>query len=170
VVRHSSQQIFWRLLKQPPKVETQMEDMQKIILIVHTVIALGIIALVLLQRGKGADAGAAFGAGASGTVFGARGSGSFFSRATAVLAAAFFASSLTLAYLSSQRSVEPESVLEGTPAIEETVDEAPAEELLIPDADMPALDSSDDAELAPTIDGDMPTLEEEAPVLEEEGQ
>ena len=147
-----------------------MEDMQKIILIVHTVIALGIIALVLLQRGKGADAGAAFGAGASGTVFGARGSGSFFSRATAVLAAAFFASSLTLAYLSSQRSVEPESVLEGTPAIEETVDEAPAEDLVIPDADMPALDSSDDAELAPAIDGDMPTLEEEAPVLEEEGQ
>lgn len=147
-----------------------MEDMQKIILIVHTVIALGIIALVLLQRGKGADAGAAFGAGASGTVFGARGSGSFFSRATAVLATAFFASSLTLAYLSSQRSVEPESVLEGTPAIEETVNEAPAEELLIPDADMPALDSSDDAELAPAIDGDMPTLEEEAPVLEEEGQ
>jgi preprotein translocase subunit SecG len=147
-----------------------MEDMQKIILIVHTVIALGIIALVLLQRGKGADAGAAFGAGASGTVFGARGSGSFFSRATAVLATAFFASSLTLAYLSSQRSVEPESVLEGTPAIEETVDEAPAEDLLIPDADMPALDSSDDAELAPANDGDMPTLEEEAPVLEEEGQ
>lgn len=147
-----------------------MEDIQKIILIIHTVIALGIIALVLLQRGKGADAGAAFGAGASGTVFGARGSGSFFSRATAVLATAFFASSLTLAYLSSQRSVEPESVLEGTPAIEETVDEAPADDLVIPDADMPALDSSDDAELAPAIDGDMPTLEEEAPVLEEEGQ
>lgn len=167
-MRHSSQQIFWRLLKQPPKVETQMEDIQKIVLIVHTLIALGIIALVLLQRGKGADAGAAFGAGASGTVFGARGSGSFFSRATAVLATAFFASSLTLAYLSSQRSVEPESVLEGAPAAEETVDEAPAEDLVIPDADMPALDSSDDAELAPAIDGDMPTLEEEAPVLEEE--
>ena len=70
----------------------------------HTLIALLIIALVLLQRGKGADAGAAFGAGASGTVFGARGSGSFFSRATAVCATAFFVSSLTLAYLSSQGS------------------------------------------------------------------
>ena len=66
-----------------------METIQKFMLITHTLIALAIIALVLLQRGKGADAGAAFGAGASGTVFGARGSGSFFSRATAVLATAF---------------------------------------------------------------------------------
>ena len=90
-----------------------MDNIQKIALITHTLIALGIIALVLLQRGKGADAGAAFGAGASGTVFGARGSGSFFSRATAVLATLFFASSLTLAYLSSQRSDAPDSLLEG---------------------------------------------------------
>ena len=169
-MRHSNQRIFWRLLKQPPKVEKQMEDMQKIVLIVHTLIALGIIALVLLQRGKGADAGAAFGAGASGTVFGARGSGSFFSRATAVLATAFFATSLTLAYLSSQRSGDPESVLERAPVIEETVEEAPAEELAIPDADMPALEPSDDADLAPATDADMPALEEEAPVLEEESQ
>ena len=66
MVRHSNQLIFWRLLKQPPKVETQMENIQKIVLIVHTLIALGIIALVLLQRGKGADAGAAFGGGGGG--------------------------------------------------------------------------------------------------------
>jgi preprotein translocase subunit SecG len=65
-----------------------MENIQPTVLIIHTLIALAIIALVLLQRGKGADAGAAFGAGASGTVFGARGSGSFFSRATAILATA----------------------------------------------------------------------------------
>jgi preprotein translocase subunit SecG len=147
-----------------------MENIQKIVLIVHTLIALGIIALVLLQRGKGADAGAAFGAGASGTVFGARGSGSFFSRATAILATAFFATSLTLAYLSSQRSGEPTSVLEGAEVVEEAVEEAPAEELLVPDADMPALDPSDDVELAPETDADMPALEEEAPTLEEEGQ
>jgi preprotein translocase subunit SecG len=85
-----------------------MENIQPTVLIIHTLIALAIIALVLLQRGKGADAGAAFGAGASGTVFGARGSGSFFSRTTAILAAAFFATSLTLAYLSSQRTGGPE--------------------------------------------------------------
>jgi preprotein translocase subunit SecG len=72
-----------------------MTTLQQVVLIAHTVIALLIIALVLLQRGKGADAGAGFGAGASGTVFGARGSSSFFSRATGVLATAFFISSLT---------------------------------------------------------------------------
>ena len=69
-----------------------MDTLQKSVLIAHTLIALLIIVLVLLQRGKGADAGAAFGAGASGTVFGARGSSSFFSRATAVCATAFFVS------------------------------------------------------------------------------
>ena len=65
-----------------------MGNIQPTLLIIHTLIALSIIGLVLIQRGKGADAGAAFGAGASGTVFGARGSSSFFSRATAVLAIA----------------------------------------------------------------------------------
>jgi preprotein translocase subunit SecG len=66
------------------------------LLIVQVLLGLTIIGLVLLQQGKGADMGAAFGAGASGTVFGARGSGSFFTRATAVLAAAFFANSVLL--------------------------------------------------------------------------
>jgi preprotein translocase subunit SecG len=71
-----------------------MDTIQKAVLIGHTLIALLIIVLVLLQRGKGADAGAAFGAGASGTVFGARGSGSFLSRATAVCATLYFVTSL----------------------------------------------------------------------------
>lgn len=131
-----------------------MDTIQKIALITHTLIALGIIALVLLQRGKGADAGAAFGAGASGTVFGARGSASFFSRATAVLATAFFASSLTLAYLSSQRQTGPESLLEGAPVIEtapvtepEVVDE-PA------DAELPALDPATEPAELPALDGE----------------
>jgi len=99
-----------------------METMQSVVLIGHTVIALLIIILVLLQRGKGADAGAAFGAGASGTVFGAQGSSNFFSRATAVLATAFFASSLTLAYLSSQRPTAPASLLEDAPVVEAPVE------------------------------------------------
>jgi len=144
-----------------------MEDIQKIVLIVHTLIALGIIALVLLQRGKGADAGAAFGAGASGTVFGARGSGSFFSRATAVLATAFFASSLTLAYLSSQRSEAPDSLLEGAPLVEEVVEEAPIVNEEMPISDMPSLEPLDDADQATVPDADMPTLEEDAPAEDE---
>jgi preprotein translocase subunit SecG len=94
--------------------------LQTTILIVHVFIAIGLIGLVLLQRGKGAEAGAAFGAGASGTVFGARGSASFLSRSTAVLATIFFATSMTLAYLASHRQA-PQSLLEQAAPVEESI-------------------------------------------------
>jgi len=71
--------------------------MFSILLVVQILVSLAIITLVMLQQGKGADMGAAFGSGSSGTVFGARGSGSFFSRATAVLAAVFFINCLLIA-------------------------------------------------------------------------
>jgi preprotein translocase subunit SecG len=70
-----------------------------VILTVHILVGLGVIGLVLMQHGKGADMGAAFGSGASGSLFGATGSANFLSRATAALAAVFFCTSLTLAYL-----------------------------------------------------------------------
>jgi preprotein translocase subunit SecG len=82
------------------------------ILGVHVLLALMIIGLVLLQRGKGAEAGAGFGSGASGTVFGARGTSTLFSKLTAVFAALFFITSLTLAYLGARPAAEPTSVLE----------------------------------------------------------
>src|SRR5882724_8010358 len=82
------------------------------ILGVHVLLALMIIGLVLLQRGKGAEAGAGFGSGASGTVFGARGTSTLFSKLTAVFAGLFFVTSLSLAYLGSHATVEPTSVLE----------------------------------------------------------
>jgi preprotein translocase subunit SecG len=88
-----------------------MNWLQTLAVVIHVLLAAGIIGLVLLQRGKGADAGAGFGAGASGTVFGARGSASFLSRTTAVLATLFFLSSLGLSYLFSQRT-EPTSVVD----------------------------------------------------------
>src|SRR3954469_7554762 len=75
-----------------------------LILIIDVVVALGIIGLVLLQHGKGADVGAAFGSGASGSIFGASGSANFLSRATAILALAFFLTSLGLTYFSSRKS------------------------------------------------------------------
>ncbi len=141
-----------------------MGNMQTTFLIIHTLIALAIIGLVLLQRGKGADAGAAFGAGASGTVFGARGSSSFFSRATAVLATAFFATSLTLAYLSSQRTTGPESLLENVPAVE-TEQALPA--AAPTDEQLPAaLPELEDAEPAAEAPG-LPALDEEDPASEE---
>jgi preprotein translocase subunit SecG len=145
-----------------------MDTVSKAILIVHTLIALGIIALVLLQRGKGADAGAGFGAGASGTVFGARGSGSFFSRMTAVLAAAFFISSLTLAYLSSQRAEAPEeSLLEGAPVAEEQIDDVAPEEGNVPVPDLPSLDEGGETGDEPAAEDDLPSLDE-APAEESE--
>jgi len=141
-----------------------MGNIQTTLLIIHTLIALSIIGLVLLQRGKGADAGAAFGAGASGTVFGARGSSSFFSRATAVLAAAFFATSLTLAYLSSQRTSGPESLLENAPAVEteQALPAAPPADEQLP----VALPELEDAEPAAEDPG-LPVLDEEDPASEE---
>src|SRR6202521_741825 len=72
------------------------------ILGVHVLLALMIIGLVLLQRGKGAEAGAGFGSGASGTVFGARGTSTLFSKLTAIFAGLFFVTSLSLAYLGTQ--------------------------------------------------------------------
>lgn len=132
-----------------------MTTLQTVILAAHTLIAVLIIALVLLQRGKGADAGAAFGSGASGTVFGSRGSSSFFSRMTAVLATAFFASSLTLAYISSQHvSDAPESLIESAPISE---DDAPDEAETMPE--LPAMKPVDGDTPLP----DMPPLESSEP-------
>jgi len=74
------------------------------VLTVHVLVAAFMIGLILIQHGKGADAGAAFGSGASGTVFGSKGSSSFLTRTTAILAAAFFVTSLTLAYLGGNRA------------------------------------------------------------------
>ena len=76
------------------------------------VVALLLIGLILLQQGKGADAGAAFGSGASGTVFGAAGSANFLSRATAVLATLFFALALTMAYMARHTSTASQSLVE----------------------------------------------------------
>ena len=97
--------------------------LHSIVLGVHLMVAIMIVGLVLLQRGKGAEAGTGFGAGASGTVFGARGSANFLSRATGVLATVFFITSLALAYLSTQRTA-PSSLLD-TPAQTAPAPQAP---------------------------------------------
>ena len=118
--------------------------LQTIVLVAHVGIALLIIGLVLLQRGKGADAGAGFGAGASGTVFGARGSATFFSRMTGVLAAVFFATSLALAYLSTQQTA-PTSLLEATPAPQSVAPSPGAEP-------KPSSEPAPEPELSPPVD------------------
>ena len=137
-----------------------MDKIQTGLLIGHTIIALIIIVLVLLQRGKGADAGAAFGAGASGTVFGSRGSGSFFSRVTGVLATVFFATSLTLAYFSAQRNEGPASLLEDAPVVEEVTPDTSIDDGV---PELPSLDDDSeatDAEELPDLPADDTADEE----------
>jgi preprotein translocase subunit SecG len=98
---------------QQPEKEYFMSVMFSVTLTVHILVGLGVIGLVLLQHGKGADMGAAFGSGASGSLFGASGSANFLSRVTAVLATVFFITSLTLAYMASKRTVvEGSSVMD----------------------------------------------------------
>ena len=94
--------------------------MHTILVVVQVLAAIALIGLVLLQHGKGADAGAAFGSGASGTVFGARGSANFLSRATAVCATVFFVVSLSLAYVVQGRKA-PDSVVDTVAPAEPSV-------------------------------------------------
>lgn len=110
-----------------------------VLTVVHLLVAIGIVGLVLIQHGKGADAGAAFGAGASGavsgSVFGAQGSGNFLSRSTAVLATLFFLTSLSLAYMAKTASDKPSSVMESV-----TEEQAvPPESTAPADTDLPVV-------------------------------
>lgn len=84
-----------------------MSVINSLLMVVQVLSALGIIVLVLLQQGKGADMGAAFGAGSSGSVFGASGSASFLSRFTGILAAVFFSATLGLSFVAGQKRVRP---------------------------------------------------------------
>jgi len=92
--------------------------MYTFLVVVQVIVAIGLVALVLLQHGKGADAGAAFGSGASGTVFGSRGSANFLSRATAWLAVVFFSISLALAYFVNSRVAAQGSIVDSLPTAE----------------------------------------------------
>ena len=115
-----------------------MNDILSLLLSFHVIIAVLIIALILIQKGKGADMGSAFGAGASGTIFGAKGSANFLSRTTAILATIFFITSLTLAYLN-----------KGTIKLESSVFDK-----IQPDAVV--IDESDNQESLPLIPLDSP--------------
>ena len=85
--------------------------MEQIILIFHFVVAIGLIALILLQQGKGAEAGASFGSGASQTVFGSGGGWNFFSKMTAILSTIFFVTSVSLALVAKNKTVVDEDLL-----------------------------------------------------------
>jgi preprotein translocase subunit SecG len=109
------------------EVNRNMETLQTILLVAQVLIALSLIGLILVQHGKGADAGAAFGSGASNTVFGSQGSGNFLTRTTAILAFTFLVNSLALAYLANERvRTTGTSVMEQPAGVIQSVDEQPS--------------------------------------------
>ena len=122
--------------------------MQTLIIVIHVIAAISIVGLVLLQQGKGADAGASFGAGASQTVFGSSGSGNFLVRATTVSAVIFFVTSLTLAIFAKNQAGRGSST--GLPIVNQEI----LEETTAAQADIPTL-----IEEEPTASqSDLPTL------------
>ena len=131
--------------------------MQTILVVLHLMLAIGIVTLVLLQHGKGADAGAAFGSGASATVFGAKGSASFLSRATAIMATLFFVSSMALAYFSSQTD-EQQGLMD---TVELPTTEVPVATIETPEIPAPLVELE-----APAEQSDLPPV----PPANAEGQ
>lgn len=123
--------------------------LETVVIVVHLLMALGLVGLVLLQQGKGAEAGASFGAGASGTVFGSQGSATFLSRVTGMLAAVFFVTSLGLAYFASQKAEQLGQIGLPDPAVLEVPKKVVEE-------DVPVLEGRS----APREAGDVPEVPE----------
>jgi len=157
--------------------------MQTILTVFHLFLAIGLIGLILIQHGRGADAGAAFGSGASATVFGARGSGSFLSRTTAILATLFFVTSVVMAYYA-QKVEAPKGLMDGAaeavqlevPAVTPGTVAGAAETAPAPRgapgptptpvaADVPAVPGAD---MAP-IQGQVPATGDDVPAVPPEG-
>jgi preprotein translocase subunit SecG len=126
--------------------------MQTLIVVIHVIVAIAIVGLVLLQQGKGADAGASFGAGASQTVFGSSGSGSFLVRATTIAATVFFATSLSLAIFA--RDLAGGSPVSSSPIVNEEILEEAAREST--ETDIPQLEENPSA--ADDSQTDVPQL------------
>lgn len=117
--------------------------LQTVVIVVHLLVALGVVVLVLLQQGKGADAGASFGSGASATVFGSQGSTTFLSRFTAILAGVFFVTSLGLAFFAKEQADSiseaglPDPAVLEVPASKPAVNDVPVLEERNPTGDVP---------------------------------
>lgn len=131
--------------------------MESILLIVHVLLALAVVGLVLLQQGKGADAGASFGGGASQTVFGSQGSGNFLTRSTAILATLFFVTSFGLAILAKQKATAEVDIGLPDPMVveQQSVEPEPIQETI--EDELPTLD---EPMPAPAADSDLPQIDE----------
>ncbi|MET0064801.1 MAG: preprotein translocase subunit SecG [Candidatus Thiodiazotropha sp.] len=135
--------------------------MQTLLTVFHIFLAVGLVGLILIQHGKGADMGAAFGSGASGTVFGAKGSASFLTRTTAILATLFFVTSIAMGYFATQGEA-PKGVMEGfqeapeMPAAEPRASDIPP----VPEQAQSDLPSMVEPPQAPVSESAVPAPEE----------
>ncbi|WP_374089354.1 preprotein translocase subunit SecG [Methylomicrobium lacus] len=140
--------------------------MYQAIIIIHVLLGLGIIGLVLMQQGKGADAGAAFGTGSSGSVFGAQGAASFLSRTTAILATLFFTTSLGLAVFNGHRGGATD-IMSGAASDKESVALPPVEgvkvDTTVPAASQPATEAAPAPAAAQPAATTVPAAETAAP-------
>ncbi|PVV27611.1 MAG: preprotein translocase subunit SecG [gamma proteobacterium symbiont of Ctena orbiculata] len=136
--------------------------MQTILTVFHIFLAGGLVGLILIQHGKGADMGAAFGSGASGTVFGAKGSASFLTRTTALLATVFFITSMVMAYFASQRNeqVGVMEALDQAPGVQvEEVQQSDIPPVPV-ESDIPAIaPAAEPAEAVPAVEAVTPVAE-----------
>ena len=126
--------------------------LETVIVVFHLLAALSLVVLVLLQQGKGAEAGASFGAGASNTVFGSQGSATFLSKFTAILAASFFLTALGLGYFAKEKAHELTQVGLPDPAVLEVKQQKPATD------DVPVLQEQ---KSGATNTGDVPPAQEQ---------
>ncbi|MGQ7959442.1 preprotein translocase subunit SecG [Pseudomonas sp. SP16.1] len=117
--------------------------LETVIVVLHLLGAIGVVVLVLLQQGKGADAGASFGSGASATVFGSQGSATFLSKVTAILATGFFITSLGLAFFAKEKADALTQVGLPDPAVLEVQQKPAAEDVPVLEEQAPAGDASD---------------------------
>lgn len=117
--------------------------LETVIVVLHLLGAIGVVVLVLLQQGKGADAGASFGAGASATVFGSQGSATFLSKFTAILATGFFITSLGLAFFAKEKADALSQVGLPDPAVLEVQQKPAVEDVPVLEEQAPASDASD---------------------------
>ena len=151
--------------------------MQTILIVFHLFLAVGLIGLILIQHGKGADMGAAFGSGASGTVFGSKGSASFLTRMTAGLATLFFLTSMAMAYFATQQddkvdilsglqqqAVEAETKIQSDvpPVPAPNANDMPPVPVTIQTSESPAAVPVETADqpAVPAVDGDKPVTGE----------
>mgnify|MGYP001492335630 CR=1 FL=1 len=126
----------------------ETRTLETVIIIVHLVVAIGVVGFVLIQQGKGADAGASFGSGTSGTEFGSQGSSNFLSRLTAVLAAVFFATSLGLAFYAKDRANKISELGLPDPAV-----------LEVPVQDLPVLEDIPQVDTKTSESSDVPVVD-----------